>query len=183
MYFLSHLISFYTWNAEIKHEKGYFLFKKLKTILNRIRKHALFGRKFLTFAHVPRLEKLYLWPAVKFSATKSNCTKFKSYEPELILSSSLANINVHQELSDHYLEVKVEMRTVQLHFVISIGIIRAVKSKNTTLGVCCLSSLLQINIKASSILSQFVYGYWAKTLDIILPSELEWSIIERAIAS
>ena len=43
-------------------KKAIFLFKKLKKILNRIRKHALLGRKFLTFAHVPRLEKLYLWP-------------------------------------------------------------------------------------------------------------------------
>ena len=49
VYFFSHLISFHTWNAEIKHEKGYFVFKKLKTILNRIRKHALFGRKILDF--------------------------------------------------------------------------------------------------------------------------------------
>ena len=44
-------------------KKAIFYSKKLKTILNRIRKHALFGRKVLTFAHVPRLEKLYLWPA------------------------------------------------------------------------------------------------------------------------
>ena len=43
-------------------KKAIFLFKKLKTILNRIRKHALFGRKFLTFAHVPRLETFYPWP-------------------------------------------------------------------------------------------------------------------------
>ena len=50
-------------------KKAIFLFKKLKTILNRIRKHALFGRKFLTFAHVPRLEKLYLWPACRDDAS------------------------------------------------------------------------------------------------------------------
>ena len=42
--------------------KAIFLIQKVETILNRIRKHALFGRKFLTFVHVPRLEKLYLWP-------------------------------------------------------------------------------------------------------------------------
>ena len=48
-------------------KKAIFLFKMLRTILIKIRKHALFGRKFLTFAHVPRLEKLYIWPA------KSRC--------------------------------------------------------------------------------------------------------------
>ena len=97
VYFLSHLISFYTQNVEIKHEKGYFLFKKLKTVLNRIRKHALFGRKFLTFAHVPRLEKLYLCPDLVenhlfklfgisvFGMTKTNsipifCTSLSGFE-------------------------------------------------------------------------------------------------------
>ena len=54
----SHLISFYTWNAEIKHEKGCFLFKKLKTILNRIRKHALFGRKILDFCACSQIWKI-----------------------------------------------------------------------------------------------------------------------------
>ena len=45
-----------------KSMKKAIFYSKVETILNRIRKHALFGRKFLTFAHVPRLEKLYLWP-------------------------------------------------------------------------------------------------------------------------
>ena len=44
----------------------YFLFKKLKILLNRMRKHALFGRKFWLLlkilGHVPRREKIYLWP-------------------------------------------------------------------------------------------------------------------------
>ena len=30
VYFLSHLISFYTWNVEIKHEKGYFFIQKVE---------------------------------------------------------------------------------------------------------------------------------------------------------
>ena len=57
-------------------KKAIFLFKKLKTILNRIRKHDSFGRKFLTFAHVPRLEKLYLWPV---NETPEENTKLSNY--------------------------------------------------------------------------------------------------------
>ena len=63
VYFLSHVISFYTWSAEIKHEKGYFLFIKLKTILKTGLENMLYlAEKFQTFMHAPRLEKLYLWP-------------------------------------------------------------------------------------------------------------------------